>query len=71
MTHCGIVINHPANAAFVAHMSRPSIIHDRPGLIRALERLQEKRSSRAIDGALHRLLNDIPDPPTPPSEAPQ
>jgi hypothetical protein len=71
MTHRGIAIDHPANAAFVAHMSRPSIIHDRPGLIRALERLQEKCFSRAIDRALQRLRNDIPDPPTPPSEAPE
>src|SRR5690348_198592 len=25
MTHCGIAIDHPANAALVAHMARPAI----------------------------------------------
>jgi len=70
MTHCGIAIDHPANAALVAHMSRPTIIHDRPGLIHKLEDLQEKRFSPAIADALYRLRNDIPDPPRPASESP-
>jgi hypothetical protein len=70
MTHCGIAIDHPANAALLAHMAGPTIVHDRPGLVQKLERLQEQRFSPAIDDALHRLRNDIPDPPRPPSEAP-
>lgn len=71
MTHCGIAIDHPANAALIAHMLRPRVVHDRPGLIQALERLQEKRFSVAIEAALHRLRNNIPDPPPPPSEPPE
>jgi hypothetical protein len=58
MTHCGIAIDHPANAALLAHMAGPTIVHDRPGLIQKLERLQEQRFSPAIDDALHRLRND-------------
>lgn len=69
MTHRGIAIDHPANAAVIAQLSRPTIVHDRAGLIETLERLQEKHFSQVIDNALHRLRNDIPDPPTP-SEPP-
>jgi hypothetical protein len=70
MTHCGIALEHPANAEVIARMSRPTVIKDRPGLIRELERMQERHFSPSIADAIDRLRNNIPDPPRPPSESP-
>lgn len=69
--HCGVALEHPANAAVIECLSRPTIISDRAGLIRSLERLQEKKFSAVMANALHRLRNNIPDPPKPPSESPE
>ncbi len=67
--HRGIAVEHPANAAVIARMTRPTVI-DRPRLIARLEALQAKRPQPAIARSLERLRNIIPDPPKPPSEAP-
>jgi hypothetical protein len=70
MVHCGITLEHPANAGVIARMTRPHVIADRPGLIRSLEKLQAMHPSAAIARAIFKLQNNIPDPPIPPSEAP-
>src|SRR5690349_12579635 len=70
MTHCGVLIDHHDNVAVIARLRKPHIILDRPGLIRALEELQAKRPSAAIDRAIVRLRNNVPDPPPPASERP-
>jgi hypothetical protein len=71
MAHCGVSLEHPDNAGVIARLTAPHVVKDLPGLIRTLEQLQAKRPSGAIERALFRLRNNIPDPPAPASEPPE
>jgi hypothetical protein len=70
VAHRGVAVEHPANAVVIAQMTRPVVI-DRPRLIARLEALQAKHPQPAIARSLERLRNNIPDPPKPPSQAPE
>jgi hypothetical protein len=70
MDHCGIAVDHSANAAVIARMNRSPVIEDRPRLIRKIKAMLAKRPDPAVARALHRLQDDRPDPPQPPSESP-
>ena len=63
MAHRGIAIDHPENAAVIAHLSRPAVIRDRAGAIRKLEQMLAERPDPTIARALEKLRNGIPDPP--------
>ena len=70
MAHCGIAVDHPANAAVVARINRSLAIEDRPRLIRRIEEMLADRPDPAVARALQKLRDDTPDPPRPASEPP-
>lgn len=69
MTHVGIALAHPKNAAVIARLAGPPVI-DRERAIRSIERLQARRFSAPLAKSLDRLRDPRPDPPQIPSQSP-
>jgi hypothetical protein len=71
MSHVGVRLDHPSNAAAIAYQTRQPSGEERRDAIRNLELALAKRHSPTLAHSLQRLRSHAPDPPITPSQGPE